>query len=199
MNEDSEPAPDYAVASIKVISFEDSVRQRPQMYFGCSRGDPVLVNAVVRAVVGDALYEPFVGRVHVTLVIESNLRFTVADDSPTIAVGADGVPQLGFFDSLIDRRRWPIAAAAAMSRHTRIEVSVAGRAWRQELVGTSAAGPPLETTPVDRAGTQATFELDPGHFAANAVLARDTDAYLPAENGQTPPKGGTITVTDLRS
>jgi DNA gyrase/topoisomerase IV subunit B len=78
VGQESEPAPGYSAASIKVISFEDSVRRRPQMYFGCSHEDPDLMTAVARAVVADALYEPVAGRVRVTLVIESDLRFTVS-------------------------------------------------------------------------------------------------------------------------
>lgn len=144
MDQESASSSGYTAASIKVISFEDSVRRRPQMYFGRSLRDPALANAVVRAVVGDALYEPFVDGVRVSLVIESDLRFSVSDDNPTITLGADDVPQLGFFDSLISRRRWAIAAAAVMSRHTRIEVNVAGRTWRQDLSGTSVDGPLLE-------------------------------------------------------
>jgi DNA gyrase/topoisomerase IV subunit B len=197
VDKESDRVRDYTAASIKVMSFEDSVRRRPQMYFGCSGEDPALVDAVVRAVVSDALYEPSVERVHVIVVIESDLRFSVSDDGSAIALGADGVPQIGFFDSLIDRRRWPIAPVAAMSLRTRVEVNIAGRAWRQELIATSVVGP-LETTPTDRAGTRVTLELDPDHFAAHAVLARDPGAYLPAENDQTPPEAGTIAVADLR-
>src|SRR5205814_10704991 len=125
------------------------------------------MTAVARAVVGDRLSEPFVGPVLVTVVIESDLRFTVSDDNQTITLGANGVPRLGFFESLIDRRRWAIAAAAAMSRHTGVEVKVGGRVWRQDLTATSVISPPRETNPAGRAGTQVTFELDLVRFVAN--------------------------------
>jgi hypothetical protein len=85
------------------------------MYFGCSREDAALVTAVARAVVADALYEPSVGRVDVTVLIESDLRLTVTDSNPAIRLGSDDRPQCGFFDSLISRRRWATAAAAALS------------------------------------------------------------------------------------
>src|SRR5215216_186906 len=47
---------DYSNASIKIVSFAESVRTRPQMYFGRAREDPALVTAVARAVVADAMY-----------------------------------------------------------------------------------------------------------------------------------------------
>jgi DNA gyrase/topoisomerase IV subunit B len=190
---------DYSAASIRIISFEESVRTRPQMYFGCARDDPALATAVARAVVGHALYEPSVGRVDVTVLIESDLRFAVADNSPAISLGPDGQPPCGFFDSLLDRRYWAPAAAAAMSTRTVIEIYVQDRVWRQELSGTEVVGPPRDGGPAGRAGTRITFELDAGYFAAGAALSRDPDAFRTGENGQAlPSTGGIVTITDLR-
>jgi DNA gyrase/topoisomerase IV subunit B len=189
---------DYSTASIKIVSFEDSVRARPQIYFGCTREDPALVTAVALAVVADALYEPSVGRVDVTVLIESDLRFTVADNSPAIRLGPDGQPQSGFFESVLDRRRWAPAAAAALSRGTWIEVGVHDRTWRQELAGATVVGPPREG-PAGHVGTRVTFELDAGYFAAGAVLSREPGAFRTGENGQAlPGAGGIVTITDLR-
>lgn len=174
--------PRYSAYSTKVVSLVEAVRRRPGMYFGLSREDPRLMAAVARL----AAMEPFTlakhAPVQVTLTVESDISFTVEDDLPPLA-GTDGRPRPGIDDSLIDRRRWELAAIAALSTHVTIEVRTSGRAWRQEFAYPESPSAIREHRPSETIGTRATFTLDSAYFApgsslpADATAARDADHH----------------------
>ncbi|TVT23773.1 hypothetical protein FNH05_32860 [Amycolatopsis rhizosphaerae] len=163
---------EYTAGAIGAVSFEQSVRNRPEMYFRCPREDPALPAAVVRAVVAEARAARADGPTRVRVVFEDDHRFTLIDDAAP-DLGPDGRPLAGFYGSLLARRRWALAAAAALSARTGVEVSAGGRGWRQELAGTVPVGPPSPDGPTGAPGTRVTFELDPGHLAPGAALPRD--------------------------
>jgi hypothetical protein len=125
----------YSAEHIKVLCFDDSVRNRPAMYFRVGQQSPDLPTEVLRAVIEDALHINDGAHQNVSVEIASDLRFTVIDDQDHVT-DERGVPQLGFFDSLLDPRRWAPVAAAAVSLHTTIEIWMSGRGFRQQLIGT---------------------------------------------------------------
>ncbi|WP_157520114.1 hypothetical protein [Herbidospora daliensis] len=83
---------------LTVLRFEDSVRNRPAMYFRVGQ---------LRAVIMDALHSGEGEHPNVGVEITRDLRFTVtlhhvADES--------GRPRLSFFDSLLSQSRWAPAS-----------------------------------------------------------------------------------------
>ncbi|MFF8785217.1 hypothetical protein [Streptomyces sp. NPDC015125] len=167
----------YTADQIQVVTFAESVRARPAMYFRVGRDSPELPTEVLQTVVWDALHrgDGTHGRIRVEVV--SDLSFTVVDDRrPTIDELGNPLP--GFFNSLLDKERWAPAAAAALSVRTVIEVWLEGRGFRQELAGSVPTGPVEEFTAPVATGSLATFELDPAYFAPGEALAW---ALLPSE------------------
>jgi hypothetical protein len=164
------------------------------MYFGFSRDDPKLMAAVARL----AAEEPFAWTTdtpaQVRLIVRSDISFTVEDDLPPLA-GPDGRPQPGINDSLIDRRRWRLAATAAVSTRASIEMHVGKRVWRQEFGHAGSPSDIHDDGPSAAIGSRATFSLDPTYFAAGTTLPANA-----AELGQdvSQPLGGTLTIVDLR-
>jgi hypothetical protein len=164
------------------------------MYFGLSRDDPKLMLAIARL----AAMEPFTrtkyGPVHVTLTVETDISFTVEDDLPPLAV-TGGHLQSGINGSLIDRRRWQLAATAAVSAHAIIEVHIGGRAWRQEFAhfGWSDIS---DHGPSAAIGTRAAFSLDQAYFAPGSHLPADATEL--GQDPTSPPVPGTLTIVDLR-
>jgi hypothetical protein len=133
----------YTAAHITVLSFEDVVRKRTGTYFGVAPDSQQLATNIVRAVIDDALHPVGGGRHQiVTVEVVSDLRFAVSDDQRH-GVDDQGQLRLGFFDSLIDRSRWALAGAAAISTRSTVEVWSDGRGYRQELVGTRPTGDPV--------------------------------------------------------
>jgi len=128
----------YRLADIRVMEFDDSVRERPGMYFGANRLDPRLATWVLRAVVAHAFHPGTrVAACHVPHVVAevlAGLAFSVADDQAETLADQD-VPQLGYYDSLLTPVRWSSAAAAALSSQTTVEVWRDGRGFRQRLIG----------------------------------------------------------------
>jgi len=165
------------------------------MYFGFSRDDPKLMAAVARL----AAEEPFVRTTdlpaHVTLTVTSDISFTVDDDLPP-PTDAEGRPQPGIDGSLIGRRRWQLAAAAAVSTHVSIEVHVGGRVWRQELAHIGSPAEIRDDGPSDVIGTRATFSLDPAYFTPGSSLPADITELKPDVASQ--PLPGTPAIVDLR-
>lgn len=139
----------HSAASATVRSFEDSVRKRTGMYFAAGWESPDLPTCILRAVIGDALHALNGDHHHVDVEVVGDLRFTVADDQPP-DLNDLGQPKPGFYESLISQRRWALAAAAALSTRTLIEVRADGQGWRQELTGTTPMPPEPFTAFLDR-------------------------------------------------
>jgi hypothetical protein len=158
---DREP---YSAAHITVLSFDEVVRKRTGMYFAVAPDSPDLPSNILRGVIQDALHCAGGGHCTVVADVTADLSFTVADDQP-LFLSDLGEPEPGFYDGLIDKRRWALAAAAALSSRTLIEIRAGGRGWRQELTGTTRALPELFAAPGEADGTRATFELDAGFLA----------------------------------
>ena len=193
MPADSE-RPSYSADSIQVISVVEAVRRRPGMYFGLSRDDPKLMAAIARLMAAEPFTRTEYAPVHVTLTVDSDSSFTVEDDLPPVAV-TGGHPQPRIDGSLIDRRRWRLAATAAVSTHASIDVHVGGRVWRQEFAypdwsDVSDHGPSATI------GTRAAFSLDQAYFAPGSRLPADATEL--AQDATPRPVPGTLTIVDLR-
>jgi hypothetical protein len=140
----------------------------------------------------------------VTLTVESDSSYTVQDNLPPL-VQTDGRPKPGRDGSLIELRRWRLAAAVAVSARATVEVHASGRVWRQELSGAGSPSAISGKGPSSAIGTRATFSLDQAYFAAGSSLpadaeglARDIAAELGSDFGSRP-LPGTLTIVDLRS
>lgn len=193
-----EPASDNAGITITDRPLAEFVRERPHMYFGATREDPELPAAVMLSVVADVLDEPAGTAINVEVVVDSDWRFSVTDDSPHHNRSADGTLLPGYFDTLLDLRRWAPAAAAALSVRTLVEVW-ADSCYRQELAGIEPLTPVLDNGPTTRIGTRVTFDLDRDYFCPNAVIPSDLDELRTGQVARTSAdRGGTLLITDLR-
>jgi hypothetical protein len=193
MPTDSE-RPRYSADSLQVITLVEAVRRRPGMYFGLSRDDPKLMAAIARLAAAEPFTRSECGPVHVTLTVDSDSSFTVEDDLPPLAV-TGGHPQPGIDGSLIDRRRWQLAATAAVSTHASIDVHVGGRVWRQEFAYPDWSDV-IDHAPSAVVGTRAAFSLDQAYFAAGSCLPADATEL--AQDAAPRPVPGTLTIVDLR-
>ena len=165
------------------------------MYFGLGRADPGLPAAIARTVAAEPFgwsREP----VDVRLRIDADLTFTVTDDGPVPLDSAGGGPLLDRNGCLLDRRRWALAAAAALSSRASVEVHACGRRWVQALAGATPACPPQDCGEAGDSLTRVTFELDAGFFRPGAALPADTSGLWP--DGAPDAICGTFSVTDLR-
>lgn len=181
---------------IAVVTDADAVRARPRMYFGLGRADPGLPAAVARTVAA----EPFGWShtpVEAELRVEDDLVFTITDDGAVPLDPAGGRPLLDRHGSLLDRRRWALAAAATLSRHVSVAVHACGRRWVQTLAGAVPESPPRDRGEAQGTLTRVRFELDAGFFRPGAALPADTAALWP--DGGPEVIRGTFTVTDLRA
>jgi hypothetical protein len=106
-----------------------------------------------------------------------------------------------------------MAAAAAVSVESVVEIWASGRSWRQHL---HAALMPIELQdlgPTDRVGTRGRFELDPTYFTAGATIPRDLaklcplpdttsiqlqDLTISADGQHLTTANGRLRITDLR-
>jgi hypothetical protein len=193
---------DYTAAHITVLSFEEAVRKRTGMYFAVAPDSPDLPASILRCVAEDALHPASGGR-HCTVDVEvtADLCFTVTDDQP-LSLDDLGEPKPGFYDSLLDRRRWTLAAAAALSSRTLIEVRASGRGWRQELTGTAPARPEPFAAPGEADGTRVTFELDAAFLVPCAVIPTSPEQLRAWGVGCAtcpgPPRAEALTIRDRR-
>ncbi|MDT0455020.1 hypothetical protein RM550_04595 [Streptomyces sp. DSM 41527] len=189
----------YTADQIQVVTFAESVRARPAMYFRVGRDSPELPTEVLQTVAWDALHHDDGTHGRISVEIRSDLSFTVEDDRRHTADEL-GNPLPGFFNSLFDKERWAPAAAAALSVRTIIEVWLDGRGFRQELAGSAPTGPWEEFTAPVANGTLATFELDPAYCAPGEAIAW---ALLPSElHGEKcdqHPSLATFQIRDLRA
>lgn len=168
-----------------------AVRARPRMYFGLGRYDPGLPAAIARTVAA----EPFGWSrdpVDVRLRIDADLTFTVTDDGAVPLDCREGRPLLDRNGCLLDRRRWALAAAAALSVRASVLVHACGRRWIQALDGAAPACPPQDCGEATGSLTRVTFELDASFFRPGA--------QLPAAPGTLWPDDvrGSFSVTDQR-
>ncbi|MFC9434220.1 hypothetical protein [Nocardia sp. NPDC057030] len=167
----SQPEGYYSTAKIVVRSFEETVRARPQMFFGCHREDPRLAGAVVDAAVRDTLREPnrqtVPADVAVEVVIESDHRFTITDNL---------VNEMGKLDANgLPLSRWALGALLAVSARTSIEIRTTDRQWLLEFAGTTPTESPREHVSTGSPGTRITCELDRDYLPATAVLPAAAD------------------------
>src|ERR1700722_4044415 len=119
----------YTAADLTVLSLEEAVRKRAGMYFPAEPGSLGLLTGILQGVIGDALHADDGGHRPVDVEITAGLRFTVTDNQP-LDLDDPGAPKPGFYGSLISMNRRVLAAAAALSTHTLIEVRAGGRGWR---------------------------------------------------------------------
>jgi hypothetical protein len=160
----------YSAGHITVLSFEEAVRKRTGMHFRVAPDSPELPSSILRGVIQDALHPAGGGHCTVVAEVTADLCFTVADDQ-SLFLSDLGEPEPGFYDALIDKRRWALAGAAALSSRTTIEIKAGGRGWRQELTGVVPAHPEAFAAPGEADGTRATFELDAGFLAPGAPIS----------------------------
>jgi hypothetical protein len=178
---------------IAVVTDANAVRARPRLYFGVGRGDPCLPGAIARTVAAEPFgwsHEP----VDVELRVDADLTFTVTDDGTVPLTG--GLPLLDRNGCLLDRRRWALAAAAALSVRVSVEVHACGRRWVQTLAGAIPESPPHDHGEAEGPLTRVTFELDAGFFRPGAALPADSGELWP--NGGPGAVRGSFAVTDLR-
>ncbi|MGW1818656.1 hypothetical protein ACWCQM_34480 [Streptomyces sp. NPDC002125] len=155
---------------IQGITFVEHVRARPAMYFRVDKGSPELPTEVLQQVVWDALHHSDGTHGQISVEIGSDLSFVVEDDRRH-AADEQGRPLPGFFDSLLDQRRWAPAAAAALSVRTVVEVWLDGRGYRQELAQATPIGV-WEAFGTPRvSGTRTTFHLDPAYCGPDEAIA----------------------------
>jgi DNA gyrase/topoisomerase IV subunit B len=191
---------------IEVLTFAEAVRRRPHMYFGTDDRGSELAAAVVRQAAADAMNTPESTPAVAELLIHSDLRFTINDNIPILYsdVIQPPVPYWHWSKELINSSCRPgLAAAAALSSLAVVQVSSAGRSWRQEFISGTARAAPEDEGPADSPGTRVTFELDAAYFKAGTAIPRDTAelraARYPWPRRPSQPLAGTLTITDLRS
>ncbi|MEU5170589.1 hypothetical protein [Streptomyces mutomycini] len=179
-----------------VMTFGESVRSRPDIYFRVGRDSPELPTEVLQTVVWDAMHRRDGSHGRVAVEISSDLGFTVEDDRLRTADDL-GRPLPGFYGSLLDHARWAPAAAAALSSRTVIEVWLEGRGYRQELVGSQPVGPWEEFAAPAANGTRTTFQLDPAYCAPGEAIAW---ALVPSElHGEACGMHPPMAIRDLRA
>jgi hypothetical protein len=187
----------YDGAKLTVLEFDAAVRKRPAMYFGCTRQDPALATAVLRAVLIEATHPPAtlapVHAARVSVEITGDLAFTVTDDL------VDSLVPSGYLGSLLTPARWGHAAAAALCARVSVEVWRDGRGVRQEHSGLRLVAAPVAFAAAPGAGTRVAYDLDPDHLAAGAAVTADLASLDPCGVGCVEPGGpGDVVVRDLR-
>jgi hypothetical protein len=112
-------------------------------------------------------------------------------------------PEPGFCRSLLDKSRWALAAAVALSSRTLIEVRAGGRGWRQELTRTAPTLPEPFAAPGEANGTRVTFELDAAFLAPGAIVSTSPDQLRARGIGcatcASTLRAKTLTIRDRRS
>ncbi|RBJ08187.1 hypothetical protein DRA43_06880 [Micromonospora provocatoris] len=195
------PESDYSLATMTVVQFDAFVRKRPAMYFGVGRQDPRLATRVLCAVVGHAFHPAT--RIaashtpHVLAEITADLAFSVADDQADLLTG-QGVPKLGYYDSLLTTDRLSSAAAAAVSAQTVVEVWRDGRAFRQTLIGLQPVAPPAEFPAPADAGTRVAYVLDAGYFGSAAITTHLASLDVHGPHCTSTTASGTVVIRDHR-
>ncbi|MEV0070943.1 hypothetical protein [Amycolatopsis sp. NPDC050768] len=135
----------------------------------------------------------------VEVEILGDLTFSITDDQLCRAERCR-VPEHGYFDSLLGPDRWTVAAAAALSRRTFVEVWQDERGLRQELAGVRPVGRLESFTACRCRGTTVMIELDSDCIGAHAAISTDIEAialYHGDECAADAPRR--VTVNDRRS
>lgn len=192
----------YGAADIHVLEFDEAVRARPGMYFGVGPEDPALATQVLCRVLDHALHPAArLARAHTASVhaeILGDLSFAVTDDQIG-PVDEHGVPRRGYQDSLLGTDRWMLAAAAAVSSHSFVEIWQDGRGFRQELARLRPTSAPERCDAPSGGGTKATFHLDPAYVGHDAAITRDLNTLdLHGPHCTEPAGPGQVTIRDLR-
>lgn len=177
----------YRSEDLNLVTLDEAVRGRPNMFFGAERTDPALPGLILRMVVDDAVDDsPSMVRIE----IHDGLRFIVTDDGPGMPLTAP------------DGRAWPpialttlpagskfrgtgLAAVRAVSADLVIDIHSEGQHYRCGGEEMNALG--LS----DREGTVVSVLLDSGYFGS-ATLPLDIRSCV----RETP--GVMIDVVDLR-
>ena len=193
---------EYSSANIKILEFDDVVRRRPGMYFGIALDDPRLPTRVLHHVIDHAVHPmPHMAGPHGVVVeveILGDLAFVISDDQlcrPELS----RVLEHGYFGSVLCSDRWALAAAAALSRRTVVEVWQDERGLRQELTGLRPVGPPESFTAPGGRGTTVTIELDPDLLRPGAAITTDIEAIGLCQSADCPTDAPQrVTVDDRR-
>ncbi|MFI7296776.1 hypothetical protein [Streptomyces sp. NPDC050121] len=193
---------EYDAADIRIIEFDEHVRQNPGMYFEVGRSSPELATRVLCAVLRHALHPATrVGPAH-TLRAEAaicgDLAFWVADDQAD-ALDPRGRPRLGYYGSLLGPDRWLSLAAGAVSSRTVVEVRREGVGFRQQLAGGRPVGDPEQFTPPSGTGTRVAFELDETYVGPHSVITPDLSSLdLHGPLCDEPDGPGCVVLRDMR-
>ena len=160
---------EYSADDIVLVEFDESVRTRPSIYFDASVGSPVFATAVLESVASHAL--------HPAAVVASErhtLRSTVdvvGDRSFAITIHCpqdlSAGPLLGYFDSLLTPRWMSLAATAAISERTVVEVWSEGVGFRQDLAALRPQAPPERYNAPVGSGLRMATHLDSTHVGPN--------------------------------
>jgi hypothetical protein len=103
---------------------------------------------------------------------------------------------------MIDKTRWALAAVAALSTRTLIEIRAGGRGWRQELTGSIPTFPEPFAAPDESDGTRVALELDAAFVATSAAISTSPDRLQPRGTGcatcARTPRATTLTMQERR-
>ncbi|WP_306368201.1 hypothetical protein [Nocardiopsis sp. CC223A] len=181
----------YDASQIRVVSAEETFRERTGMYVGVARTDPRLPERLLSTIAGQVLHpSPQVtdGPVDAAMEVTGDLAFTLVMDAPR-------TPRPGYFGSPLLCFDWfPLAVAAALSRGTVVRVP----GLFQEHTGLRPLTPPQESHGEHR--TRVSWNLDPDLLAPGAALPRDLsliDGHSPY--CEHPPESGHLAVRDRRT
>ncbi|WP_051467770.1 hypothetical protein [Actinomadura oligospora] len=207
---------DFDASRIRVTTALDAIRRRPLMYFGMAADDPGLPGAALSLAVQDALTEtPFEATLHVEVVIEGPLRFSVEDDGPGLPIEPADPRDPPVITELMTTplcgrqpiHRTGMAAVTAVSTEAVADVWRDGRHYRQRADRTGEQLPLEVLKETGRHGTRLTYRLDDSYLAPAAELPRDVAPLLSGifalpqhpSHVPRPAPGTTLTLHDHRT
>lgn len=174
---------EYDARRITVPKGFETVRRRPEMFFGKRRDDPELLTVAFSLAVQDALVEqPPEAPLRVRVVVEGPRAFTVEDNGPGIPVEPvrpGRLPALTeMMTELMVGYRWGMSMVTALCAEVVADVWRDGRHYRQRGDWTAVQGPlePLEET--DRHGTRVAYRLDDDYLDPAAEVPHDLPPLL---------------------
>ncbi|MFF0578253.1 hypothetical protein [Streptosporangium saharense] len=192
---------EYSAAHITVREFDESVRERPGMYFEVGLDNPRLPITLLSVAAQHALHPATrVAQEHsLTSMIEilGALRFRVTINQRHTWPDS---PPLGYHDSLIGPEWWLLAAIGALCETTTVEIWCDGRGFRQELAGLRPRTAVRGFEPPPGSGTRITFALDAQNLPPGAAFPADLGGldvhgpYCAAADGP-----GTVVIRDHRN
>jgi len=162
----------------------EAVRKRPEMYLGAKVDDPRLPGQALWVVVRDALGEvPVNPTLAVSVVVESDLVFSVEDNGPGLRVDPAGPRRAPWATEALTLltggpRGALLAMVTAVSSATVADIWRDGQHWRQ-WADWQHPGPALQLVgSTDRHGTRLRYHLDPSYLGARAALPDDISGLL---------------------